>query len=97
MQVVARGASRSERQLAPCRLPHVPSLLVIRIHTALMRFPSGPRSVKEESDLGPYDSILGFSDRHQDGFKLRMSASWRSRSFKGCHQFQTPGKSIKHC
>ena len=90
------GPREASASSPPCRLPHVPSLLVIRIHTALMWFPSSPRSVKEESDLGPYDSILGFSDRHQDGFKLRMSASWRSRSFKRCHQFECLHERIKH-
>ena len=86
------GPREASASSPPCRLPHVPSFFAIRIHTALTRFPSGPRFVKEDSDLGPCASLLGFSDRHQDGFKLRMSASWRSRSFKGCHQFQTSGK-----
>ena len=50
----------------PCRLPHVPSFFAIHIHTALMRFPSGPISVKQEHDLGPHVALMIFSDRHQD-------------------------------
>ena len=94
MQVVARGASRSERQLAPpCRLPHVPSFFAIHIHIALMWLPSGPRSVKQEYDLGPHASHMSFYDRHQGGSSspatLKLFATW-------WHRFQRL-ESIKHC
>ena len=81
------GPREASASSPPCRLPHVPSFFAIHIHTALMRFPSGPRSVKQEFDLGPRASLMSFSDRHQGGFKYaRVRTSWRSRSFKRCHQ-----------